>query len=142
MAVTSDRVLQLCRVLKGFHSREELSLADYLKSIPRLKSLAEVPSGTPVLIRGDVDCKPGPEIGQEDIRLRSMKETLQFGRQRGWKQIIFGHLGRKQPDKPIGSLAKVAARLGQILGCDVPLIDDWLDEATNSVKPHVAEKIG
>jgi phosphoglycerate kinase len=141
MAVTSDRVLKLCRVLKGFDPREDLSLADYLKSIPRLKSLSDVPSGTAVLVRGDVDCKPGPVIGQEDIRLRSMKETLQFGRQRGWKQVIFGHLGRKQPDKPIGSLTKVAARLGQILGCEVPLIEDWLDEATNVLKPHVAEKI-
>lgn len=141
MSVTADRVLHLCRVLKGFDSHEELSLVDYLKAIPQLDSLSDIPSGTPVLVRGDVDCKPGPQIGQEDIRLRSMKETLQFGRDRGWKQIIFGHLGRKQPDKPIGSLAKVAGRLGQILGCDVPLIEDWLDEGSVSIKPHVIEKI-
>lgn len=141
MTVTADRVLKLCRVLKGFEPRENLSLADYLKAISRLKSLGDVPVGTPVLVRGDVDCKPGPQVGQEDIRLRSMKETLEFGRQHGWKQVIFGHLGRKQPDKPIGSLSKVAARLGQILSCDVPLIEDWLDEGTNSIKPHVAEKI-
>ena len=53
------------------------------------------PSGTPVLIRGDVDAKVGAEVGQGDIRLRSMKETLEFGRQKGWKQIIFGHVGRE-----------------------------------------------
>src|SRR5437773_8015552 len=141
MAVTAEHVLKLCRVLKGFDQHEDLSLADYLKSIPRLSSLSDVPPGTPVLVRGDVDCKPGAQIGQEDIRLRSMKTSLEFGRSRGWKQIIFGHLGRKQPDKPIGSLAKVAARLGQILGCDVPLIEDWLDEAVNSIKPDVREKI-
>jgi phosphoglycerate kinase len=134
-------VLKVCRMLKGFELRDQLSLSEYLNSIPRLKSLSDVPSGTAVLVRGDVDCKPGPEIGQEDIRLRSMKETLEFGRKRGWKQIVFGHLGRKSPEKPIGSLAKVAARLGQILGCDVPLVDDWLDEATNFVKPHVKETI-
>ncbi len=141
MPATPDRVLKLCRLLKGTGPRENLSLADYVSSIPKLQSLSDVPSGTPVLIRGDVDCKPGPQVGQEDIRLRSMKATLQFGRDRGWKQIIFGHLGRKQPDKPIGSLAKVAARLSQIIHTDVPLIEDWLDEATNTVKPHVAEKI-
>src|SRR2546423_10117241 len=141
MRVTADRVLKLCRVLKGFDPYEDLTLTDYLKSIPRLASLSDVPSGTPVLVRGDVDCKPGPQIGQEDIRLRSMKETLEFGRSRGWKQIVFGHLGRKQPDKPIGSLAKVAARLGEILNCDAPLIEDWLDEATGSVKTHVRGKI-
>src|SRR5687767_6637664 len=141
MAATTDRVLKVSRILKGFESREDLSLADYVAAIPKLDSLAGVPSGTPVLIRGDVDCKPGPQVGQEDIRLRSMKETLQLGRSKGWKQVIFGHLGRKEKDKPIGSLAKVATRLGQILGCDVPLIEDWLDETTNSVKPHVTEKI-
>src|SRR5437879_4293103 len=100
MPVLTDRVLKLCRVLKGFDQHEDLSLADYLKSIPRLNSLSDIPAGTPVLVRGDVDCKPGPQIGQEDIRLRSMKATLEFGRQRGWKQIVFGHLGRKPPDKP------------------------------------------
>jgi len=141
MAVTADRVLKLCRILKGLEPRADLTLAEYLRDIPRLASLADVASGTSVLIRGDVDCKPGAEVGQEDIRLRSMKATLEFGRSKGWKQIVFGHLGRKQPDKPIGSLAKVAARLGKILGCEVPLVEDWLDEATNTVKPHVAEKI-
>jgi phosphoglycerate kinase len=141
MPTTAERVLKLCRVLKGLEPREKLSLADYLRDIPRLDSLADVPRGTPVLVRGDVDCKPGAEIGQEDIRLRSMKETLEFGRSKGWKQVIFGHLGRKQPDKPIGSLSKVAARLGQILKCEVPLVEDWLDEAKGAVKPHVSEKI-
>ncbi len=141
MTVSPERILKLCRVLKGFDPHEDLSLADYLKAIPRLSSLSDVPPGTPVLVRGDVDCKPGPQVGQEDIRLRSMKATLEFGKSRGWKQIVFGHLGRKQPDKPIGSLAKVAKRLGEILGCEVPLIEDWLDEATNSVKPQVNEKI-
>lgn len=141
MPATADRILKLCRVLKGFDPHGDLSLAEYLKAIPKLASLGDVASGTPVLIRGDVDCKPGAEVGQEDIRLRSMKTTLEFGRNKGWKQIIFGHLGRKQPDKPIGSLTKVAARLSQILNREVTLIEDWLDEATNTVKPQVTEKI-
>ncbi len=141
MTVATDRVLWLARVLKGFDARENLSLPQYLDAIPRLESLASVSSGTPVLVRGDVDAKPGAKLGEGDIRLRSMKDTLEYGRQRGWKQIVFGHLGRKEKDKPIGSLAKVAARLGLILGCDVPLVEDWLDAATCTVKDHVREKI-
>lgn len=141
MTVTADRVLNLCRVLKGFDSQADLALTDYLAAIPRLDSLADLPSGTPVLVRGDVDAKVGAQLGEGDIRLRSMKETLDLGRQKGWKQIIFGHLGRKQKDKPIGSLAKVAARLGEILGTSVELIEDWLDEATGAVKDHVQQKI-
>ena len=141
MTVATDRVLWLARILKGFDAREDLSLQQYLDAIPRLESLASVSSGTPVLVRGDVDAKPGAKLGEGDIRLRSMKDTLEYGRQRGWKQIVFGHLGRKEKDKPIGSLAKVAARLGLILSCDVPLVEDWLDETTCTVKDHVREKI-
>ena len=91
-----------------------------------MECLGKLPSGTPVLVRGDVDAKPGPTVGEGDIRLRSMKETLKFGQDRGWKQIVFGHVGR-EPEK---SLAKVAARLGEILGCKVTFIEDWLDPAT------------
>jgi phosphoglycerate kinase len=141
MAVTVERVEKWCRVLKGLDPRPELSLDDYLAAIPRLETLGDLPAGTPVLVRGDVDCKPGAALGEGDIRLRSMRQTLQFGRDRGLKQVIFGHLGRKQPGKPIGSLAKVAARLGEILGCEVPLVGDWLDEATATVRPAVAERI-
>jgi phosphoglycerate kinase len=141
MAVTAERAFRLCQLLKGVATREHLSLADYLNSIPKLDSLSDLPAGTPVLIRGDVDAKVGAEVGQGDIRLRSMVETLQFGQQKGFKQIIFGHLGRKEKDKPIGSLAKVATRLGKLLNCEVPLIEDWLDEATGTVKDHVQQKI-
>jgi len=141
MTVSADRVLAVAKVLKGVVPHADLSLADYLNAIPRLDSLAGLPSGTPVLIRGDVDAKVGAELGQGDIRLRSMKETLEFGRSKGFKQVIFGHLGRKEKDKPIGSLAKVAARLGLILGCEVKLIEDWLDESTLTVKDHVTQTI-
>ncbi|HYO26560.1 MAG TPA: phosphoglycerate kinase, partial [Lacipirellulaceae bacterium] len=54
-----------------------------------------------------------------------------------WKQVIFGHIGR-EPEK---SLAKVAARLGEILGRPVELIGDWLDEATQTIPAAVQEKI-
>ncbi|MCI0361763.1 MAG: phosphoglycerate kinase [Planctomycetaceae bacterium] len=138
MTVTADRVLKLARVLKGFDRRENLTLHQYLSDIRRLDSLAKLPSGTSVLVRGDVDCKPGAELGQGDIRLRSMKDTLEYGRQRGWKQIIFGHLGRKEKDKPIGSLAKVANRIGQIINdCPVTLITNWFDEASGQVSDTV-----
>lgn len=115
----------------------KLPLNDYLKAIPRLDSLADIPSGTPVLVRGDVDAKPGKTIGEGDIRLRSMVDTLEFGRQHGWKQIIFGHRGRK----PEETLTAVAKRLGEILGCEVKLITDWLDESTLTISDDVTKAI-
>ena len=70
-------------------------LKTYINDVPRLESLGDVPSGTAVLVRGDVDAKPGAAVGEGDIRLRSMVETLKFGQSKGWKQIVFGHIGRK-----------------------------------------------
>jgi phosphoglycerate kinase len=116
---------------------QSLTLEQFLNGIPRMESLANVPSGTPVLVRGDVDAKPGPTIGDGDIRLRSMVDTLKFGQAKGWKQIVFGHIGRK----PEGSLKAVAKRLGELLGCDVTLIDDWYDESSNTVADAVQQKI-
>jgi 3-phosphoglycerate kinase len=124
-------------LLAGRAAAPELELTDYLAAVPRLKALDQVASGTPVLVRGDVDCKPGAKVGDGDIRLRSMVETLEFGRTRGWKQVIFGHIGR-EPEK---SLAKVATRLGEILNVDVPLVTDWFDASSQTIAPAVNERI-
>ena len=138
MPITTQAMAAWCRGLLGADpSAATLSLEQYLAAVPRLESLADVPRGTPVLVRGDVDAKPGEKVGDGDIRLRSMRETLEFGRQRGWIQIIFGHIGRK----PEGSLDKVAKRIGDILGCQVTLVKDWLDPATNTVTDAAAKAV-
>jgi phosphoglycerate kinase len=137
MTVSGQTMLQWLRGIFG-EGREELSLSQYLERIPRLESLADVPSGTPVLIRGDTDCKPGASVGDGDVRLRSMKSTLEFGRSRGWKQIIFGHVGRD----PAQSLNKVARRLGEILNLEVPLLTDWFDSTSASIDAGVTSRIG
>lgn len=121
MKVTSEQMVPWLRTLLGLTPRES-DLTTYLRDVPRLDSLAGLPSGTPVLVRGDVDAKPGEKIGDGDVRLRSMVDTLQFGRDKGWKQIVFGHIGRKSE----GSLNKVAKRLGELLKCEVTLVKDWL----------------
>ena len=105
-------MLEWCQRLLGLDPAfKKRTFAEYLSAIPRLDALANLPSGTAVLVRGDLDAKPGPSIGEGDIRLRSMQGTLRFGRERGWKQVVFGHIGRK----PEESLKKVAARIGQIM---------------------------
>lgn len=138
MAITTESMAAWCRKLLGADpNAPRLTLEQYLAGIPRMECLGKLPSGTPVLVRGDTDAKPGATVGEGDIRLRSMKDTLKFGQERGWKQIIFGHVGR-EPEK---SLAKVAARLGEILGCQVTFIEDWLDPATTTIKDEVAKTI-
>jgi phosphoglycerate kinase len=138
MPVTDQQMQAWCdTLLAGRDAAPDLTLADYLRSIPGLAALQDLPSGSTVLVRGDVDAKPGEKVGEGDIRLRSMVDTLQFGRARDWKQIIFGHIGRK----PEGSLAKVAKRLGEILKCEVTLIADWLDESSTSILETVQKQI-
>lgn len=135
MPLNSTQVGAACRELLGEGPR--LPLEDYLAAIPRLASLVDVPSGSPVLIRGDVDAKPGPKVGDGDIRLRSMVPTLEYGRSRGWKQIVFGHIGRK----PEGSLAAVAKRLGELLTCNIRLVADWFDEKALTVSESALQAV-
>jgi phosphoglycerate kinase len=123
MKVTAEQIVPWVNRLLGLAPRPS-DLKTYLNDVPRLESLGDVSAGTPVLVRGDVDAKPGAKIGEGDIRLRSMVETLKFGQSKGWKQIVFGHIGRK----PEGSLDKVAKRLGELLGCEVPLLKNWLED--------------
>ena len=138
MAVSAENIVTYVRGVLGDNPNvPKLPMEKYLEAIPRLSALANLPSGTPVLVRGNVDAKPGPKVGDGDIRLRSMKGTLDFARQRGWKTVIFGHVGR-EPEK---SLAKVAAHLGEILGCPVCFIADWLDPATTAIKDEAAKAI-
>jgi phosphoglycerate kinase len=138
MATTAPQMESLILTLLNANPKaEKLTLEQYLSGIPRLNSLSDVPSGTPVLVRGDVDAKPGKAIGEGDERLRSMVETLKYGVSKGWKQIIFGHIGRK----PEGSLDKVAKRIGELLGTEAVLIGDWFDDSSNTILDSVTEQI-
>jgi phosphoglycerate kinase len=138
MPVTNEKMVDWCRTLLNANpGAPKRTLQEYLAAVPRLSSLADVPSGTPVLVRGDVDAKPGAKIGDGDERLRSMVDTLQFGIERGWKQIIFGHIGRK----PEGSLKDVAKRLGELVDRQVPLVGDWWDENSRTVPQGIADAI-
>lgn len=138
MTVTTEKMSAFCKGLLGADAAvNKLTLEQFVAAVPTMDSLAEVPSGTRVIVRGDVDAKPGKNIGDGDIRLRSMQETLQFGRDRGWVQIIIGHIGRE----PEGSLDKVAKRIGEIMKCEVAFIDDWFDPATDTITADAAAKI-
>ena len=64
MAVTEQEMQAWCeKILAGKAAAPELTLADYIRAIPGLASLEYLPSGSTVLVRGDLDAKPGPQIG-------------------------------------------------------------------------------
>ena len=53
MAVTEQEMVKCCEtLLAGRKAAPDLTLADYLRSIPGLASIEHVPGGTPVLVSG------------------------------------------------------------------------------------------
>ncbi len=86
-------------------------------------------AGQRVLVREDlnVPLKDG-EVGDE-ARLRAALPTLQRLLEAGARVMVMSHLGRPKAGAfdPDASLAPVAARLGELLGRDVPVVRDWLD---------------
>lgn len=142
MAVSRERVIQWCTRLidesPGFPP-----LGECLDAIPRLESLADLPAGTRVLVRGDTDVVVDAAGNvQEAVRLQSLLETLRFGWQRGWVQVLYGHRGRE----PELSLEPVARCLRQLLAeagvaAEVVFIDEWMDDRTGRVLDLAAGKL-
>jgi phosphoglycerate kinase len=94
--------------------------------------LAEGVSGRRVLLRADLNVpldkarlSDGAAAITDDGRIRASLPTLQALRDAGARVILAAHLGRPKgaPD-PQYSLAPVAARLGELLGTEVPLAAD------------------
>ncbi|MDA7977559.1 MAG: phosphoglycerate kinase [Pirellulales bacterium] len=124
MTTTAQKMPLWLEKLLGQHpDQTHRPLEEFVNAAPRLEALSDVASGTPVLVRGDVDCKPGTSVGDGDVRLRSMLPTLRFGQERGWKQILLGHRGRD----PEASLSQVRIRLQELLPGEVGFVENWLD---------------
>ncbi|MGY1643740.1 phosphoglycerate kinase [Geodermatophilus sp. SYSU D00703] len=89
--------------------------------------LAEGVAGRRVLVRADLNVPLDKGTGAitDDGRIRASLPTLQALRDGGARVVVAAHLGRPkgEPD-PQYSLAPVAARLGELLGTDVPLAAD------------------
>jgi phosphoglycerate kinase len=93
--------------------------------------LAEGVSGRRVLLRADLNVPLDKSTGAitDDGRIRASLPTLQGLRDGGARVAVAAHLGRPkgEPD-PKYSLAPVAARLGELLGAEVPLAADVAGE--------------
>ncbi|NYJ08877.1 phosphoglycerate kinase [Petropleomorpha daqingensis] len=93
--------------------------------------LAEGVSGRRVFLRADlnVPLDKTTRAITDDGRIRASLPTLQALRDAGARVVVAAHLGRPKgaPD-PQYSLAPVAARLGELLGVEVPLATDVAGE--------------
>jgi phosphoglycerate kinase len=86
-------------------------------------------AGKRVFIRADLNV-PQNDAGEitEDTRIRASVPCIQMALDAGAAVMVTSHLGRPTEGefKPEDSLAPVAKRLGELLGCEVPLVANWV----------------
>jgi phosphoglycerate kinase len=87
-------------------------------------------SGQRVFIRADLNV-PQDDAGHitEDTRIRASVPCIKIALDAGAAVMVTSHLGRPTEGafKPEDSLAPVAKRLSELLGRDVPLVQNWVD---------------
>jgi phosphoglycerate kinase len=86
-------------------------------------------AGKRVLIREDLNVPVVDGVISSDARIRAALPSIKAALDAGAAVMLMSHLGRPTEgqfeDK--FSLQPVARRLRELLGCDVPLIRDWID---------------
>jgi phosphoglycerate kinase len=87
-------------------------------------------AGRRVFVRADLNV-PQDEAGRitEDTRIRASLPCIRMALEAGAAVMVTSHLGRPSEGqfRPEDSLAPVAARLGELLGREVPLRSNWVD---------------
>jgi phosphoglycerate kinase len=86
-------------------------------------------AGRRLFIRADLNV-PQDDAGRitEDTRIRASVPCIRMALAAGAAVMVTSHLGRPTEGefRPEDSLAPVAARLSELLGCPVPLVRDWV----------------
>ncbi|MDP3615225.1 MAG: phosphoglycerate kinase, partial [Rubrivivax sp.] len=89
--------------------------------------------GQRVFIRADLNV-PQDDTGRitEDTRIRASVPCIRMALAAGAAVMVTSHLGRPTEGefKPEDSLPPVAVRLAELLGCEVPLVSNWVDGVT------------
>src|SRR5437762_34996 len=87
-------------------------------------------AGQRVFIRSDLNV-PQDDHGAitDDTRIRASIPAIQLAMKAGAKVMVTSHLGRPTEGelKSEDSLAPIAKRMAELLGCDVPLVQNWVD---------------
>ncbi|WP_440940184.1 phosphoglycerate kinase [Immundisolibacter sp.] len=88
-------------------------------------------AGKRVMIRADLNVPIRDGVILDDTRIRAFLPTARQALDAGAAVLVLSHLGRPKEGAfdADASLAPVAARLGDLLGCPVPCLADWLDGA-------------
>ncbi len=89
--------------------------------------------GQRVFIRADLNV-PQDDAGHitEDTRIRASIPCIQMALDAGAAVMVTSHLGRPSEGefKPADSLAPVAARMGELMHREIPVVANWVDGVT------------
>ncbi|MDZ7858823.1 phosphoglycerate kinase [Sphaerotilus sp.] len=87
-------------------------------------------AGQRVFIRADLNV-PQDDAGHitEDTRIRASIPCIEMALKAGAAVMVTSHLGRPTEGefKPADSLAPVAARMGELMGREIPVVANWVD---------------
>lgn len=109
-------------------------------SLPRLEDLA-LREGDRVLLRADLNVPLRDGAVADELRIVSAIPTIEWLRERGAAVIVCSHLGRpKGVVDAASSLQPVAARLGELLGCDVPLAPEVVGRSAEALAWSLAPR--
>jgi phosphoglycerate kinase len=101
--------------------------------LPRLEDLGHL-HGRRVLMRADFNVPLRDGVVTDDLRISTVLPTIEWLRDRGAAVVACGHLGRpKGKVDPAFSMAPVARRLGELLGCEVPLASEVVGAQASSM---------
>ncbi len=86
-------------------------------------------AGKRVLIREDLNVPVVDGVISSDARIRAALPSIRAALDAGAAVMLMSHLGRPTEGQVEDkfSLQPVANRLSELLGCDVPLVRDWID---------------
>ncbi len=87
-------------------------------------------AGKRVFIRADLNVPQDDTLAiTDDTRIRASVPAIRHCLKAGAAVMVTSHLGRPTEGelRPEDSLAPIAARLSALLGCEVPLVRDWVD---------------
>jgi len=111
-----------------------------------MKSLDDLAvSGKVVLLRADLNVPLDGTMITDDGRIRASLPTIKKIRERGGRLLICAHLGRPSganyEERAAGgpSLAPVAARLSDLLGCPVPLAADVAGDSARTLAASLSD---
>ncbi|MBN1595821.1 phosphoglycerate kinase, partial [candidate division FCPU426 bacterium] len=95
-----------------------------------------------VLVRVDFNVPMDENLGiTDDTRIRKALPTIQYLQKAGAKIILCSHLGRPKgeaDDRKRFSLAPVAKRLGELLGCQVKMAADVVGREVTALVQSLA----